>query len=74
MEKTKEDARDWLEDLGKITDVIENTFISENCKIIVELPEDKYKKFQKNFRDIDRLNEEIIIEVSDVMFTFVLKK
>lgn len=74
MEKTKEDARDWLEDLGKITDVIENTFISENCKIVVELPEDKYKKFQKNFRDIDRLNEEIIIEVSDVMFTFVLKK
>jgi len=74
MDEVKENARNWLEDLGKITDVIENTFISDSCRIVVELPEDKFRNLQKNFRDIDRLNEEIIIEVSDVIFTFVLKR
>lgn len=74
MEENKENTGNWLEDLGRITDVIEGTFISENCKIVVELTEDKFKKLQKNFRDIDKMNEELIIEVSDVIFTFVLKK
>ena len=74
MDEVKENARNWLEDLGKITDVIENTFISDSCRIVVELPEDKFRNLQKNFRDIDRLNEELIIEVSDVIFTFVLKR
>jgi hypothetical protein len=74
MEKNKESAGNWLEDLGKITDVIENTFISESCKIVVELPEEKFRKLQKNFREVDKVNDELIIEVSDVMFTFVLKK
>lgn len=74
METDKENTGNWLEDLGKITDVIEGTFISENCKIVVELPEEKFKKLQKNFREIDKMSDEIIIEVSDVVFTFVLKK
>ena len=74
MEKDKENTGNWLEDLGKITDIIEGTFISENCKIVVELSEEKFRKLQKNFREIDKMSEEIIIEVSDVVFTFVLKK
>ena len=74
MEENQKNIGNWLEDLAKITDTIEQTFISDNCKIVVELTEDKFKKLQKNFRDIDKMNEELIIEVSDVIFTFVLKK
>jgi hypothetical protein len=74
MEEIKENSRNWLEDIGKITDVIEKTFISENCKIVVELPEKKFRTFQKNFREIDGKSNEIVVEVSDVIFTFVLKK
>lgn len=74
MEEIEKSIGNWLEDLAKITDLIDNSFITENCKIIVELPENKFKKLQKNFRDIDKMNEEIVIEISNVTFTFVLKK
>lgn len=74
MEKNQENTRNWLEDLAKITDTIEQTFISDSCKIVVELNEDKFRKLQKNFREIDSVKNEIVIEISDVTFTFVLKK
>lgn len=74
MEENKENYRDWLTQLAEITEAIEKTFISGHCKIIVELPEDKFRKLQKNFRDVDRGNNEIVISISDIDFTFVLKK
>ncbi len=73
MEENKENARDWLTQLAELTESIDNTFISGHCKVIVELPEEKFRKLQKNFRDVDRANNEIVISISDIDFTFVLK-
>lgn len=74
MEENKENSRDWLTQLAELTEAIENTFISGYSKIIVELPEDKFRKLQNNFREIDKGNNEIVISISEVDFTFVLKK
>ena len=74
MEENKENSRDWLTQLAELTESIENTFISGHSKIIVELPEEKFRKLQTNFREIDKGNNEIVILISDVDFTFVLKK
>ena len=74
MEENKENSRDWLTQLAELTESIENTFISGHSKIIVELPEEKFRKLQTNFREIDKGNSEIVISISDVDFTFVLKK
>ena len=74
MEENKENSRDWLTQLAELTESIENTFISGHSKIIVELPEDKFRKLQNNFREIDKGNNEIVISISEVDFTFVLKK
>ena len=74
MEENKENSRDWLTQLAELTESIEKTFISGYSKIIVELPEDKFRKLQKNFREIDKNNNEIVISISDIDFTFVLKK
>ena len=74
MEENKENSRDWLTQLAELTESIENTFISGHSKIIVELPEEKFRKLQNNFREIDKGNNEIVISISEVDFTFVLKK
>ena len=74
MEENKENSRDWLTQLAELTESIDNTFISGHCKIIVELPEEKFRKLQTNFREIDKFNNEIVISISDIDFTFVLKK
>lgn len=74
MDENKESFRDWLKDLGLIVETIEKTFISENCKIVVELEEDKFRDFQKNFRQIDKTRNEIVVMIDNVEFTFFLKK
>jgi hypothetical protein len=74
MEKNKENSGDWLTQLAELTESIENTFISGYSKVIVELPVEKFRKLQNNFREIDKGNDEIVISISDVDFTFVLKK
>jgi hypothetical protein len=74
MEENKENSRDWLTQLAELTESVEKTFISGHCRIIVELPEEKFRNLQKNFRDVDKGNNEIVISISDVDFTFVLKK
>jgi len=74
MDENKENVRDWLNDLGLIVESIEKTFISENCKIVVELEEDKFRKFQRNFREIDRTRNEIVVVIDNIEFTFFLKK
>lgn len=74
MEQNQENPRDWLTQLAEISDTIDNTFIAEHTKVVVELPEDKFKKLQTNFREVDNKSEEIVISISNVDFTFVLKK
>jgi len=73
MDANQKDVQTWLEELAKITDIVEQTFISKNCRIVVELNESEFRQLQKNFREIDNQNNEMIIEISDVIFTFVLK-
>jgi hypothetical protein len=74
MDENKENVRDWLNQLGLIVETIEKTFIDNNCKVVIELEEEKFRKFQKNFRDIDRNRNEIIVVIDNVEFTFFLKK
>lgn len=74
MDENKEDFRNWLNDLGKIVESIEKTFISENTKLVIELPENKFRNFQKNFREIDNKRDEIVVYIDNVEFTFFLKK
>jgi|LakMenE01Jun11ns_1017448.scaffolds.fasta_scaffold9938274_3 hypothetical protein len=74
MDENKENVRDWLNQLGLIVETIEKTFIDNNCKVVIELEEEKFRKFQKNFRDIDRNRDEIIVVIDNVEFTFFLKK
>lgn len=74
MESNQESPRDWLTQLAEIADVIDSTFINEQCKIVVELNEDKFRKLQTNFREIDNNRDEIVISISNTDFTFVLKK
>jgi hypothetical protein len=74
MDENKENVRDWLNQLGLIVETIEKTFINNNCKVVIELEEEKFRKFQKNFRDVDRTRDEIVVVIDNVEFTFFLKK
>jgi ADP-dependent phosphofructokinase/glucokinase len=74
MDENKENSRDWLTQLAELTESIDNTFISGHCKVIVELPEKKFRKLQNNFRQIDKFKNESVVSISDIDFTFVLKK
>ena len=74
MDENKENVRDWLNDLGRIVETIDNTFISESCKIIVEIEESKFRKFQKNFREIDRTRDEIVVVIDNIEFIISSKK
>lgn len=74
MDANKEDFRNWLNDLGKIVETIDSTFISEETKLVIELSEEKFRKFQKNFREVDSKREEIVVYIDNVQFTFFLKK
>jgi hypothetical protein len=61
MDANQKDVQTWLEELAKITDVVEQTFISKNCRIVVELNESEFRQLQKNFREIDNQNNEMVI-------------
>ena len=74
MDENKENVRDWLNQLGLIVETIEKTFIDNNCKVVIELEEEKFRKFQKNFREIDNKRDEIVVVIDNIEFTFFLKK
>lgn len=75
MGKDKKSFRDDLEKLAEVTNIIDETCLSKgDVKVVVELEEKEYKKVISSFGDIYRNLEEIIIDISNVKFTFVLKK
>lgn len=75
MGKSKKSFRDDLEKLAEVTNIIDDTCLSKGeVKVIVELEEKEYKKVISSFGDVYRNLEEIIIDISNVKFTFVLKK
>jgi hypothetical protein len=75
MGKDKKSFRDDLEKLAEVTNIIDETCLSKgDVKVIVELEEKEYRKVISSFGDVYRNLEEIIIDISNVKFTFVLKK
>lgn len=75
MAKDKKSFRDDLEKLAQIADIMDDTILSQgNINIIVELDKKDYSKVINSFGDVYRKLEEVVIEISDVKFTFVLKK
>lgn len=75
MAKDKKSFRDDLEKLAEITDIIDNTILSNgDINIIVELESKEYKKVLSIFGDVYRTMKEIVVDISGTKFTFVLKK
>jgi len=75
MAKDKKSFRDDLEKLAQIADIMDDTILSQgNINIIIELDKKDYSKVINSFGDVYRKLEEVVIEISDVKFTFVLKK
>lgn len=75
MGEDKKSFRDELEKFASISDIVENSILSKgNVKILVELESEDYRYVLSNFADVYRNIEEIVINISGVNFTFVLKK
>ena len=75
MAKDKKSFRDELEKLANISQIVDDSILSDgNVNIIVELESKEYQKIIKNFADVYKKSEEFVIEISDTKFTFVLKK
>ena len=75
MGKNKKSFRDDLEKLAEVTEVIDVTCLSKgDVKVIVELEEKEYRNVISSFGDVYRNLEEIVIDISNIKFTFVLKK
>lgn len=75
MAEDKKSFRDELEKFANISDIIDDSILSKgNVKILVELNPEDYKYVISNFADIYKNLEELVIDISGVNFTFVLKK
>tara|TARA_R110001592_G_scaffold52584_3_gene160944 strand:- start:114 stop:341 length:228 start_codon:yes stop_codon:yes gene_type:complete len=75
MGENKSNFRDELSVLAKISNDIESSILSNgDVKIIIELEETKYYEIIKNFAQIYHHKDKFNIEISEVNFTFVLKK
>ena len=75
MAEDKKSFRDDLEKLAEIAYIIDNTILSKGkTNIIIELEKKDYNKVVNSFGDVYRKLEELVIEISNVKFTFVLKK
>jgi len=75
MGEDKKSFMDELSKLAEITNIVEESFLSEGkVSLVVELPEEEYKKTISHFREVDRTNEKFTISISDIDFNFVLSK
>ena len=74
MAETDKSIDGIIEKLALVADGLQTLFPDGVMAVAMELKYDDYKKVQKNFRDVDRGNNEIVISISDIDFTFVLKK
>jgi|TARA_B100001094_G_C17899548_1_gene655737 hypothetical protein len=75
MGKSKKSFRDELEKLAKISEIVEDSLLSEGeVSIVIVLEPKIFKKTLSHFADIYRAKEEFSIDISGTKFTFVLKK
>jgi len=74
MAEDKKSFRNELEKLALIADIIDDSILSEaDVKIIVEMDPEEYKNVLKNFAGVYQNLQELVIDISGVNFTFVLK-
>jgi hypothetical protein len=75
MGEDKKSFMDELSKLAEITNIVEESFLSEGkVSLVVELPEEEYTKAISHFREIDRTKNKFTISISDVDFNFVLSR
>jgi len=75
MAENKKSFMDELSKLAEITNIIEQSFLSNgDVSMIIELPEKDYKDLMSHFRELDRDKDKCTIEIDGVNFNFVLKK
>jgi hypothetical protein len=76
MGEDKENFRDKLEELAKISDLIESCDLFKDQEVVVKvnLDKSKYESILKNFREIDWKSEKFYINIGTTSFKFVLKK
>ena len=74
MAKDKKSFRDELEKLASIAEIVDDSILSNgNVKVVVEMEPEEYKKVIGNFASVYQNLQELVIDISGVNFTFVLK-
>jgi len=74
MGEDKESFRDELEKLASIAEIIDGSVLSKgDVKVVVEMEPEEYKKVIGNFASVYQNLQELVIDISGVNFTFVLK-
>lgn len=75
MAKTEESFMEQLSKLAEVSNILEETVLKNGkIDILVELEEKDFKYILNHFREIDRNNNKFVISISNLDYTFVLKK
>lgn len=75
MAEIKEGFREQLSLLAEISDILDKTVLSKGkVDVLVELEEEEFNYIINHFREIDRKNDKFVISISNLDYTFVLKK
>jgi hemerythrin len=75
MAEIEEGFREQLSLLAEISDILDKTVLSKGkVDVLVELEEEEFNYIINHFREIDRKNDKFVISISNLDYTFVLKK
>lgn len=75
MAKIEESFMEQLSKLAEVSNILEETVLKNGkIDILVELEEEDFKYILNHFREIDRDNNKFVISISNLDYTFVLKK
>ena len=75
MGEVKESFREQLSLLAEVSEILDSTVLSNGkIDVIVELEEKDFNYIINHFREIDRKSDKFIISISNLDYTFVLKK
>jgi hemerythrin len=75
MAEIEEGFREQLSLLAEISEILDKTVLSKGkVDVLVELEEEEFNYIINHFREIDRKNDKFVISISNLDYTFVLKK
>lgn len=75
MAKIEESFMEQLSKLAEVSNILEETVLKNGkIDILVELEEKDFNYILNHFREIDRNNNKFVISISNLDYTFVLKK